>query len=172
LAERGVTVRQAHSPQAKGRVERLFRTVQDRLIKELRLADIRTIDAAHPLLAIDLPRDNQRVRGAPAAAAARPRPGSPRLAQALCLKTPRAVQPDGTVVSECPWFQVEEPSYPKHGMLEEHLDGSRHLTLEGRRLRDHPLPARPARPTRAAVAPLAGSSVEAAALAAASPWGA
>ena len=147
VAELGVTVLHAHSPQAKGRVERLFRTFQDRLIKELRLADIRTIAAANTFLETYLPRYNQRFRVVPAAAADlhRPCPGSTRLAQALCLKTSRTVQPDGTVVSARQWFQVDEPRYPKRVVLEEHLDGSRHLTVEGRRLRYHLLPARPAR---------------------------
>ena len=40
----------AHSPQAKGRVERFFGTAQDRLVKELRLAGIGTIDAANEFL--------------------------------------------------------------------------------------------------------------------------
>ena len=50
LAELGVAVIHAHSPQAKGRVERLFRTFQDRLIKELRLAGVATLDAANQFL--------------------------------------------------------------------------------------------------------------------------
>ncbi|MEO5657838.1 MAG: hypothetical protein ABIO65_03765, partial [Nitrospiria bacterium] len=145
--ELGVTVRHAHSPQAKGRVERLFRTFQDRVIKEWRLARIRTIPAANAFLETYLPRYNQRFRVAPAAAADlhRPCPGPTVLAQALCRKTPRTVQPDGTVVYERQWFQVDEPRYPTRVVLEEHLDGSRHLTVAGRRLRYHLLPARPAR---------------------------
>ncbi len=67
MAELGVTVLHAHSPQAKGRVERLFRTFQDRVIKELRLADIRTIAAANTFLATYLPRYNERFRVVPAA---------------------------------------------------------------------------------------------------------
>jgi transposase len=147
VAELGVTVRHAHSPQAKGRVERLFRTFQDRLIKELRLAEVQTIGAANTFLEIYLPRYNQRVGISPAAAADlhRPCPSPTRLAQALCLKTPRTVQPDGTVVYERQWFQRDEPRYPRRVVLEEHVDGSRHLTAEGRRLRYHPLPARPPR---------------------------
>src|SRR5574337_529375 len=47
LAELGVQVLHAHSPQAKGRIERLFGTFQDRLIKELRLAGIATLPAAN-----------------------------------------------------------------------------------------------------------------------------
>jgi transposase len=147
VAELGVMVRHAHSPQAKGRVERLFRTFQDRLIKELRLAGIRTIDAANAFLETYLPRYNQRFGVAPAAAADlhRPCPSPSVLAQALCLKTPHTVQPDGTVVHERQWFQLDEPRYPNRLVLEEHLDGRRHLTVDGRRLRYHPLPARPAR---------------------------
>jgi transposase len=154
VADLGVTVVHAHSPQAKGRVERLFRTLQDRLIKEWRLANIRTIDAANALLDTYLPRYNQRFGVAPAAAADlhRPCPRATVLAQALCLKTPHTVQPDGTVVHERQWFQLEEPRTPKRVLLEEHLDGSRHLTAAGRRLRYHVLPARPARPRTAPVA--------------------
>lgn len=147
VAELGVTVRHAHSPQAKGRVERLFRTFQDRLIKELRLAEVRTIAAANTFLETYLPRYNHRFGVSPTAAADlhRPCPAPTRLAQALCRKTPRTVQPDGTVVYERQWFQLDAPRYPKRVMLEEHLDGSRYLTAEGRRLRYHPLPARPPR---------------------------
>ncbi|MEK7272617.1 MAG: ISNCY family transposase, partial [Nitrospirota bacterium] len=43
LRELGVELIPAHSPQAKGRVERLFKTVQDRVIKERRLADVSTL---------------------------------------------------------------------------------------------------------------------------------
>jgi len=51
----------AHSPQAKGRVEKLFKTLQDRLIKELRLASISTIKEANEFLEkIFLPKFNAR----------------------------------------------------------------------------------------------------------------
>jgi len=50
LAELGVELIHAHSPQAKGRIERLFSTFQDRLIKELRLAGIATLSAANRFL--------------------------------------------------------------------------------------------------------------------------
>ena len=61
LAEMGVKVIHAHSPQAKGRVERLFATFQDRLVKELRLAGIATLEDANRFLAGYLPSYNQRV---------------------------------------------------------------------------------------------------------------
>ena len=50
----------AYSPQAKGRVERLFGTFQDRLIKELRQAGASTLDEANQLLGAYLPRFNDR----------------------------------------------------------------------------------------------------------------
>jgi len=48
--ELGVELIAAHSPQAKGRGERLFKTFQDRMIKELRLAEVSTLDAANVFL--------------------------------------------------------------------------------------------------------------------------
>lgn len=50
IKQLGATVHHAHSPQAKGRVERLFKTLQDRLPKELRLAGISSIEAANEYL--------------------------------------------------------------------------------------------------------------------------
>ena len=50
LAELGIISIPAHSPQAKGRIERLFGTFQDRLLKELRLADVATPDQANAFL--------------------------------------------------------------------------------------------------------------------------
>lgn len=47
LGEMGVEVIHAYSPQAKGRIERLFKTFQDRLVKEMRLSDIRTPEEAN-----------------------------------------------------------------------------------------------------------------------------
>ena len=57
----GVEVIHAHSPQAKGRVEKLFKTLQDRLIKELRLAGISAIEEANEFLEkAFLPKFNAR----------------------------------------------------------------------------------------------------------------
>ena len=50
----------AHSPQAKGRVERLFGTLQDRLVAELRLAGAATLAEANAVLAAYLPHFNAR----------------------------------------------------------------------------------------------------------------
>jgi transposase-like protein len=61
MTELNIGVVHAHSPQAKGRVERLFETLQDRLIKELRLQNISTITEANEFLKKDfLPKFNAR----------------------------------------------------------------------------------------------------------------
>ncbi|MEK6834588.1 MAG: ISNCY family transposase, partial [Thermoproteota archaeon] len=56
----GIELISAHSPQAKGRVERVFETLQDRLVKELRLAGISTIPEANRFLQIYIPKFNEQ----------------------------------------------------------------------------------------------------------------
>lgn len=58
--ELGITSIPALSPQAKGRVERLWRTFQDRLVSELRLAQARSVEQANAVLERFLPEYNQR----------------------------------------------------------------------------------------------------------------
>jgi len=70
LQELGIGYVQAHSPQAKGRIERLWPTLQDRLVSELRLHDIRTRDAANAFLPTFVADFNVRF----ARAAAEPKP--------------------------------------------------------------------------------------------------
>ncbi len=60
MSELGVKVLHANSPQAKGRVERLFKTLQDRLVKEMRLKGISTIEEANRFLAGYRKRHNER----------------------------------------------------------------------------------------------------------------
>lgn len=56
----------AHTPQAKGRIERSFGTLQDRLIKEMRLAKVKTIDEANEFLLSFIPEYNKRFAVPPA----------------------------------------------------------------------------------------------------------
>jgi len=58
--ELGIEIIHANSPQAKGRVERSFKTYQDRLIKEMRLRGISTIEEANKFLEEFLPKHNKR----------------------------------------------------------------------------------------------------------------
>ena len=55
----------AHSPQAKGRVERSFGTAQDRWVKELRLAKVKTCAQANAVLAKLVPEHNRKFRKSP-----------------------------------------------------------------------------------------------------------
>jgi hypothetical protein len=66
LAELNIEILCANSSQAKGRVERANRTLQDRLVKELRLAGICNIDAGNTFLTSFLDRFNQRFAIPPA----------------------------------------------------------------------------------------------------------
>ncbi len=65
MAELGIEAIPAHSPQAKGRIERLWATLQDRLTKELRLAGITTLQAANAFLPDFMERYNARFAKAP-----------------------------------------------------------------------------------------------------------
>jgi len=66
LEQLGIELILATSPQAKGRVERLFGTLQSRLVSEMRLARVRTIEQANAFLEGFLPRFNQRFARPPA----------------------------------------------------------------------------------------------------------
>ena len=90
---------QARSPQAKGRVERMAETFQDRLVTELRLADARTIGQTTAVLRDFLPRFNARFAVQPEHPEAAYRPVSPELclSEILCFKHTRKVARDNTV---------------------------------------------------------------------------
>jgi hypothetical protein len=62
MSELGVEVIHAHSPGSQGAIERLFQTLQDRLVKELRLAGASTLAEANQVLQRYLPLYNQRFR--------------------------------------------------------------------------------------------------------------
>ena len=99
MAELGIQIIFALSPQAKGRVERATGTFQDRLITELRLAGATTIEQAKAVLKQFLPRYNRRFQ-VPAQCpdpAFRPLPPDLRLGQVLCFKHKRRVARDNTV---------------------------------------------------------------------------
>ena len=87
LQELGVRQIFARSPQAKGRVDRMAETFQDRLVTELRLADARTIDQATAVLQDFLPRFNARFAVQPEhlEAAYRPMASDLGLSEALCV---------------------------------------------------------------------------------------
>jgi transposase len=104
MEELGVRIIGAHSPQAKGRVERMNRTLQDRLLKELALAlngrGIHDLAAANAFLEREfLPRFNERFAQPPAQGTNRHRalPRGVKLQDVLCVKEARVVGQDWCV---------------------------------------------------------------------------
>ena len=88
LEELGITLIMAHTPQAKGRVERAWDTFQDRLVSEMRLAGAATIEEANRMLGDFLPRYDRQFGVAPAQPepAYRPLPPGVSLDAVLCFK--------------------------------------------------------------------------------------
>ena len=107
----------ALTPQAKGRVERMLETFQDRLVTELRLAGASTIGEASPVLQEFLPRFNARfaVAAEQPETAHRPLPDELSLTATICLKDTRKVARDNTVKYQWRVLQLlpgeERPSY-------------------------------------------------------------
>lgn len=145
LSELAVELIPAHSPQAKGRVERLFKTVQDRLVKELRLAEVSTLEAANRFLESYLPIYNRRFAVLPAQAADlhRPRPAPRELDRMLCLKTTRCLRKDFTIAYQGGLYQIHETVRVPHVLVEEHLDGTMRITHQGQTLGFHAITSRP-----------------------------
>ena len=126
LEELGVDVIFAHSAQAKGRVERLFRTFQDRLVKEMRLRKIKSIEEANRFLKEYLAVYNRRF-SVPAAKSAdlhRALPEGTDLDSVLCVKTERALKNDFTVAHEKKLYQILNNTRARKVMVGEHIDGS------------------------------------------------
>lgn len=137
LAELVVEVIHANSPQAKGRVERLFKTLQDRLVREMRLLGIKSVDEANEFLTTYLPKYNRRFMK-PAASEAdlhRPALHSRELDRILCIKEERTVKNDFTIAHNNMLYQIEQVTRAKRVMVEERLDGTVHITYNGQDLR-------------------------------------
>jgi hypothetical protein len=104
----GVTVIKAHSPQAKGRVERNHGVDQDRLIKELRLAGISTITEANRFLEkVYLPKMNKKFSLPPAKPENAHVPlGEANLKNIMCLEYERTVANNYVIRFETRLFQI------------------------------------------------------------------
>jgi transposase len=99
LDELDIQLIPAYSPQAKGRIERLFGTFQDRLVKALRRAGADSLEAANQVLPRFLHGHNVRfaVPAAQAASAYRPWPSGLRTDDVFCFKHERVVAKDNTI---------------------------------------------------------------------------
>lgn len=141
----GVTVIHAHSPQAKGRIERLFRTLQDRLVKELRSRNITTIVQANEFLTEYVPEFNKRFRRKPAEGGDlhRPAPLSRELDEILSVKTERTLRKDFTVAHNQKLYQVHDAVRARKIIVQERIDGSMYFLHKEKRLRYTAITTRP-----------------------------
>lgn len=143
----------AHSPQAKGRVERLFKTLQDRLVKEMRLANINTPEEGNKFLAeVFLPKFNNKF----AVIAAKEgnvhkllsEDDKKHLDRIFSVQSSRRVNNDFTVQFKNNWYQLQEiqPLTVRARdtvMVEVWLNETIHFNLRGFYLVYTVLPERP-----------------------------
>jgi transposase len=132
LKELGVDVIHAQSPQAKGRVERLFGVLQDRLVKEMRLQGIKTKDEANAFLKTYLSGYNKRFRVCPAndTDVHIKLPGNFNLDKYLCIKAQRTIRKDNVVAYNKRLYQLDEND-SKKVCIEERIDGSLLMISKG-----------------------------------------
>jgi transposase len=153
MKELDVVVIHANSPQGKGRVERLFETLQDRLVKEFRLAGINTIAEANKFLEeIFILKFNSKFSVVPRKPDDAHTPLSEeeikRLDNIFSIQFYRAVNNDFTIRFKNQWLQLAElqPTLVlrQDGVIvEEHLNGSIHVKLRDKYLSFTVLPERP-----------------------------
>ena len=172
MEQLGVEVIMAHSPQAKGRVERRNGLLQDRLVKDLRLARVNDLVAANAFLEQQfLPALNQRFTLAARSSVDAHRQGSWNLDEVLSWEEARVVGKDWTVAWDNRWFQIEA----KHERLSlagrkvtvrQLRCGTVQLLYNGVKLRWKELPARP----RSVAAPRRVGRIEPSKPSAGHPW--
>ena len=148
----------AHTPKAKGRIERVWGTFQslprtrygDRLVSEMRLAGASTIEQANEVLCDFLSRFNSRfgVEAAQTGSAYRQPPPGARLDAVLCFKYIRTVANDNTVHFNGSTMQLmpdeHRASYARAQVeVQERLDGSIVVAYRGRVLVSEPAPPGP-----------------------------
>jgi hypothetical protein len=143
----------AHSPEAKGRVENLFKTLQDRLIKELRLNNISTIEEANRFLEEDfLPRFNAKFMVEPKMKAdlhkELTKQEENKLDSIFSRQYKRTVRNDFTFSYKTNWYQLTEDQAVTickgdKITVEERMDGAIHFSLRGKYLNYEVLPERP-----------------------------
>ncbi len=129
----------ARSPQAKGRVERLFGTLQERLVVQLRLAEVSTLEQANQVLTSYVPRFNAQfaVAAAQEGSAYRPLQETLQIADLFCFTYQRIVAADNTISFAKQRLQLlpdaQRRSYAKARVqVHEHFDGHLSVHYSGR----------------------------------------
>ena len=145
LTELGVKLIHAHSPQAKGRVERLFNTLQDRLVKEMTLRGINTIEEANKLLKSYLSSHNKRFAVKPKEQSDLHRsiPKGLNLDKILCIRTERTLRNDTTIAHNGKLYQIQEAVKSKKVLVEERVNGKMLITHNAVHLKYKEISARP-----------------------------
>jgi hypothetical protein len=151
MGQLGVELILAHSPQAKGRVERMNGVLQDRLVKALRLAGINDLESANRFLEeIFLPEFNRRFQRV-AASSLNAHRGVPRnLNEVLSWEEERVVQRDWTVGCAGQWYQLDRQHEAlslagRKAVVRTLRDGQVQLVYRGGKLKWKGLPQRPVR---------------------------
>ncbi|HXW56384.1 MAG TPA: ISNCY family transposase [Candidatus Cybelea sp.] len=156
----GIEIIAANSPQAKGRVERIHGTHQDRLVKKLRRKEITSHQQANAFLENEyLPEHNRRFARAPAKREDyhRRAPRAAELDRIFRLENPRTIYNDWVVRYENRFFQLRRQSRqyaPAHSQVLVYEGRHGNITIEyrGRALEWREIPA-PAKPGELAVRP-------------------
>ncbi|MDF1497793.1 MAG: ISNCY family transposase [Patescibacteria group bacterium] len=142
----------AHSLEAKDRVERMNGMLQDRLVKELRLANIKTIEKANEFLKEYIPKFNAKFAVVPKREAnlhkELDKKMKERLPQIFSVQNERKVNINYTVRFKNKFYQLNETQpttvYKKDSVvIEEHLNGTVKINLKGHYLNYLELPERP-----------------------------
>lgn len=123
MNELGIGIIKAWSPQAKGRIERLWGVLQDRLVVELRLKKANTMQQANEFLKSFLPEYNSRFTfpAKKQESAFRKAPSINKLDRILCLKDTRVVSADHTISFERLILQIP-PSNKFRSIVKQHVD--------------------------------------------------
>jgi len=157
--ELGIRIIEAHSPQAKGRVERSNGTYQDRLVKELRLEGIQTIEAANRLLHGGFIDDlNRRFAVAAREKADYHRNAKGRDLKAIfCIEEERSLSRDWIVRFANEYYQIQRktsvPPTVNRVKVRRYLNGELHITYREKDVEFERLPARPAPAAKPPAAP-------------------
>ena len=141
----GVRFIYAYSPQAKGRIERLFDTFQDRVIKEMRLAGVCNIVGGNNFLDYYLPIFNNRFSIPPAEEANmhRPVPKDIDLKSIFSIREERILRNDFTISYKANLYQILDNIYAKKVTVEKRLDENIYIIYKGKDLRYKRIEKRP-----------------------------
>ncbi len=141
----GIEIIHAHSPQAKGRIERVFKTLQDRLVKEMRLHNIKTCEEANKFLKEYLPKFNAKfaVEAKLPGDLHRPVDRTIKLDEILSVQTEHVLRDDRTVLHERRLYQVLDKTRAKRVAVFEYLNGKMAIRHGQERLAFKPIDQRP-----------------------------